>query len=161
MGAEQKSQFIDQKEKLATAYHEVQVLVQALLTVWVFRVDMPSCVPRSHALDYVCISFGAVEMPSTKEYFTYYKLEPCVRRYKICITRLTLRYATLLKAPYTCTCWLHETNIIEGLSVWCWNDLPKSSLLMVDPSVLSGIVSVCPSSTITRAKGRFDRWTMK
>jgi len=33
MGAEQKSQFIDQKEKLATAYREVQVLVQALLTV--------------------------------------------------------------------------------------------------------------------------------
>jgi len=50
MGAERKSQFIDQKEKLATAYHEVRVLnwlIQALLTVWVFRVDMPwsPCTP--------------------------------------------------------------------------------------------------------------------
>jgi len=36
MGAERKSQFIDHKEKLATAYHEVRVLnklIQALLTV--------------------------------------------------------------------------------------------------------------------------------
>ena len=42
----------------------------ALYTDGAMPLHKVTCVPRGHALGYVCISLGAVKMPLTKEYFT-------------------------------------------------------------------------------------------
>ncbi|KAJ3561306.1 hypothetical protein NP233_g10271 [Leucocoprinus birnbaumii] len=52
MGAERKSQFIDQKEKLATAYHEGGHALVALYTDGAMPLHKVTCVPRGHALGY-------------------------------------------------------------------------------------------------------------
>lgn len=71
MGAEGKSRYIDPKNKLATAYHEVcgiedQYLVRAdelrqgghalvaLYTEGAMPLHKVTCLPRGHALGYVC-----------------------------------------------------------------------------------------------------------
>lgn len=74
MGAERKSQYIDEKSKLATAYHEVcegifslttdinlwtkggHALV-ALYTDGAMPLHKVTCIPRGHALGYVRLSF--------------------------------------------------------------------------------------------------------
>lgn len=52
MGAERKSQFIDQKNKLATAYHEGGHALVALYTDGAMPLHKVTCVPRGHALGY-------------------------------------------------------------------------------------------------------------
>ncbi|KAF8350711.1 ATP-dependent peptidase [Amanita rubescens] len=52
MGAERKSQFIDPKNKLATAYHEGGHALVALYTDGAMPLHKVTCVPRGHALGY-------------------------------------------------------------------------------------------------------------
>ncbi|KAF8654142.1 hypothetical protein AX16_003672 [Volvariella volvacea WC 439] len=52
MGAERKSQYIDQKNKLATAYHEGGHALVALYTDGAMPLHKVTCVPRGHALGY-------------------------------------------------------------------------------------------------------------
>ncbi|KAF8902144.1 peptidase family M41-domain-containing protein [Gymnopilus junonius] len=50
MGAERKSQYIDEKAKLATAYHEGGHALVALYTDGAMPLHKVTCVPRGHAL---------------------------------------------------------------------------------------------------------------
>jgi len=52
MGAERKSHYIDQKAKLATAYHEGGHALVALYTDGAMPLHKVTCVPRGHALGY-------------------------------------------------------------------------------------------------------------
>ncbi|KAK2466919.1 hypothetical protein APHAL10511_001177 [Amanita phalloides] len=52
MGAERKSQYIDPKNKLATAYHEGGHALVALYTDGAMPLHKVTCVPRGHALGY-------------------------------------------------------------------------------------------------------------
>ncbi|KAF8628321.1 hypothetical protein AX15_003868 [Amanita polypyramis BW_CC] len=52
MGAERKSQYIDPKNKLATAYHEGGHALIALYTDGAMPLHKVTCVPRGHALGY-------------------------------------------------------------------------------------------------------------
>jgi ATP-dependent metalloprotease len=52
MGAERKSQYLDEKAKLATAYHEGGHALVALYTVGAMPLHKVTCVPRGHALGY-------------------------------------------------------------------------------------------------------------
>lgn len=52
MGAERKSQYIDQTAKLATAYHEGGHALVALYTDGAIPLHKVTCVPRGHALGY-------------------------------------------------------------------------------------------------------------
>ncbi|KIK08631.1 hypothetical protein K443DRAFT_672154 [Laccaria amethystina LaAM-08-1] len=55
MGAERKSQYIDQKAKLATAYHEGGHALVALYTDGAMPLHKVTCVPRGHALGYTSL----------------------------------------------------------------------------------------------------------
>lgn len=52
MGAERKSQYIAEKDKLATAYHEGGHALVALYTDGAMPLHKVTCVPRGHALGY-------------------------------------------------------------------------------------------------------------
>ncbi|KAF8964682.1 ATP-dependent peptidase [Flammula alnicola] len=52
MGAERKSQYLDEKDKLATAYHEGGHALVALYTDGAMPLHKVTCVPRGHALGY-------------------------------------------------------------------------------------------------------------
>ncbi|KAG6814340.1 hypothetical protein H0H92_010925 [Tricholoma furcatifolium] len=52
MGVERKSQYIEHKEKLATAYHEGGHALVALYTDGAMPLHKVTCVPRGHALGY-------------------------------------------------------------------------------------------------------------
>ncbi|KIM49122.1 hypothetical protein M413DRAFT_438280 [Hebeloma cylindrosporum] len=52
MGAERKSQYLDEKAKLATAYHEGGHALVALYTDGAMPLHKVTCVPRGHALGY-------------------------------------------------------------------------------------------------------------
>ncbi|KJA27218.1 hypothetical protein HYPSUDRAFT_63481 [Hypholoma sublateritium FD-334 SS-4] len=52
MGAERKSQYIDEKSKLATAYHEGGHALVALYTDGAMPLHKVTCIPRGHALGY-------------------------------------------------------------------------------------------------------------
>ncbi|TFK29935.1 ATP-dependent peptidase [Coprinopsis marcescibilis] len=52
MGAERKSQYLDHKAKLATAYHEGGHALVALYTDGAMPLHKVTCVPRGHALGY-------------------------------------------------------------------------------------------------------------
>ncbi|KAG7452520.1 ATP-dependent peptidase [Guyanagaster necrorhizus] len=52
MGAERKSQYIAEKDKLATAYHEGGHALVALYTEGAMPLHKVTCVPRGHALGY-------------------------------------------------------------------------------------------------------------
>ncbi|KAG2020285.1 ATP-dependent peptidase [Coprinopsis cinerea AmutBmut pab1-1] len=55
MGAERKSQYQDQKVKLATAYHEGGHALVALYTDGAMPLHKVTCVPRGHALGYTSL----------------------------------------------------------------------------------------------------------
>ncbi|KAF9464699.1 ATP-dependent peptidase [Collybia nuda] len=55
MGAERKSHYIDQKAKLATAYHEGGHALVALYTDGAMPLHKVTCVPRGHALGYTSL----------------------------------------------------------------------------------------------------------
>ncbi|RDB21001.1 Mitochondrial inner membrane i-AAA protease supercomplex subunit YME1 [Hypsizygus marmoreus] len=55
MGAERKSQYIDQKNKLATAYHEGGHALVALYTDGAMPLHKVTCVPRGHALGFTSL----------------------------------------------------------------------------------------------------------
>jgi hypothetical protein len=73
MGAERKSQYLDEKSKLATAYHEVRRILYldvsltfclkgghalvALYTDGAMPLHKVTCVPRGHALGYVSLLY--------------------------------------------------------------------------------------------------------
>ncbi|KDR81608.1 hypothetical protein GALMADRAFT_239667 [Galerina marginata CBS 339.88] len=52
MGAERKSQYLDEKSKLATAYHEGGHALVALYTDGAMPLHKVTCVPRGHALGF-------------------------------------------------------------------------------------------------------------
>jgi len=75
MGAERKSQYLDEKSKLATAYHEVWFFcifvcvskriqgghaLVALYTNGAMPLHKVTCVPRGHALGYVGPAISSV-----------------------------------------------------------------------------------------------------
>ncbi|KAF8894613.1 ATP-dependent peptidase [Infundibulicybe gibba] len=69
MGAERKSQYIDQKAKLATAYHEGGHALVALYTDGAMPLHKVTCVPRGHALGYTSLlPEGDRTSVSLKEY---------------------------------------------------------------------------------------------
>ena len=53
MGAERKSQYIPEKEKRDTAYHEAGHAITALYTDGAMPLHKVTCVPRGHALGIV------------------------------------------------------------------------------------------------------------
>ncbi|TFK76445.1 ATP-dependent peptidase [Pluteus cervinus] len=55
MGAERRSQYIDSKAKLATAYHEGGHALVALYTDGAMPLHKVTCVPRGHALGYTSL----------------------------------------------------------------------------------------------------------
>ncbi|KAH6918588.1 ATP-dependent peptidase [Coprinopsis sp. MPI-PUGE-AT-0042] len=55
MGAERKSQYLDHKAKLATAYHEGGHALVALYTEGAMPLHKVTCVPRGHALGYTSL----------------------------------------------------------------------------------------------------------
>ncbi|RXW15065.1 hypothetical protein EST38_g10789 [Candolleomyces aberdarensis] len=55
MGAERKSQYLEHKDKLATAYHEGGHALVALYTDGAMPLHKVTCVPRGHALGYTAL----------------------------------------------------------------------------------------------------------
>jgi ATP-dependent metalloprotease len=64
MGAERKSAYIPEKEKLDTAYHEAGHAIVALYTEGAMPLHKVTCVPRGHALGIVSRIFALISFSS-------------------------------------------------------------------------------------------------